>query len=161
MPITLQYVNDGSFEDPVIEYFSHGWPTHVDVVCTDRFPAGYLLGARLSGGVSIRKPDYREFKRVARVTLPTTFDQDAKFWEFLKDQLGKPYDWIGVADFAVPFIPDRNWRDESRWFCSDLIERAKEVCGLYPHPLAAPANLLTPSDSLNLSSAFAEVHYVH
>lgn len=39
---------------------------------------------------------------------------------FLNSQLGKPYDWNAI--FAFPFR--KNWHDEKKWFCSELVTEA-------------------------------------
>ena len=46
---------------------------------------------------------------------------------FLKDQLGKKYDWLGILGF-----PLRNWRLErkTRWFCSELVFTAFQRAGV-------------------------------
>jgi hypothetical protein len=157
--VTLQYVAGHHAHDKLIQYFSHGWPTHVDVVWPPSIPGGpdRLFGARLYGGVAIRQFDYEEFAKVARVMLPMTAEQEAKFFAFCKLQMGKPYDVLDIAAFAVGYR--RDWRDTDKWFCSELVEAAVEASGFYRR-IASPTNFVTPSDSLNLSSAFAEVIYV-
>lgn len=37
--------------------------------------------------------------------------------EFLESQLGKPYDWLGITGFVLPFIND----DDKKWFCSEYV----------------------------------------
>ena len=42
-----------------------------------------------------------------------------------RSQIGKPYDWLGVAGIGLR----RDWRDESRWYCSELVAWAIEQGG--------------------------------
>lgn len=42
-----------------------------------------------------------------------------------RSQLGKPYDWLGVAGIGFR----RRWQDEDAWFCSELVAWAFEVAG--------------------------------
>ncbi|ADU96038.1 hypothetical protein Theam_0064 [Thermovibrio ammonificans HB-1] len=46
---------------------------------------------------------------------------------FLHDQVGKPYDWLGILGF-----PLRNWKLEkrNRWFCSELVFTAFKRAGI-------------------------------
>jgi uncharacterized protein YycO len=41
-------------------------------------------------------------------------------------QIGKPYDFLAVA--AMPFR--RDWRDDKRWFCSELAIAGFEQAGI-------------------------------
>lgn len=59
---------------------------------------------------------------------PLSAAQEAKAENFLYDQLGKKYDFIGV----LRFITRRPATDEGRWFCSEL---ATEVAGAVGRPL--------------------------
>ncbi len=49
--------------------------------------------------------------------------------DFAEQQVGKPYDWGGA--FAIPFWNGRNWQNDSKWFCSELIA-ACAVAGKTP-----------------------------
>jgi hypothetical protein len=50
-----------------------------------------------------------------------TLDVDAApVFEFMVSQLGKPYDWGGVFSLGI----HRNWHDENKWFCSELLAAA-------------------------------------
>lgn len=45
-----------------------------------------------------------------------------------RSQIGKPYDWQGVAGIGFR----RRWQDDDAWFCSELVAWAFEAGG---HPL--------------------------
>jgi uncharacterized protein YycO len=67
-------------------------------------------------------------------------------------QIGKPYDFSAVSGIAF----DRDWHDENRWFCSELIAVAFEKVG---HPLlstrpSAVSWRVTPRDLLLSRSLF-------
>lgn len=47
--------------------------------------------------------------------------------EFLKDQVGKPYDWRAILGWATS---DRDWADDSAWFCFELVAAAAKAGGL-------------------------------
>jgi uncharacterized protein YycO len=46
--------------------------------------------------------------------------------EWLDKQVGKGYDFTGLV--AVPLL--RDWQDENKWFCSELIARALIEAGV-------------------------------
>jgi hypothetical protein len=147
--LTLQFSTEADPVSALIRAFSHGPFSHVDAVLSD----GRLLGARADGGVQARAGGYAPFSRVLRVALPAHDDQAARFHDFLTAQLGRPYDLRAIAAFAV----DRDWRRPDAWFCSELQCAALEAAGWFAHPIATPANRVTPADLLLLCSAFVEV----
>ena len=106
--------------------------SHVDVI----MPDGRLLGARsdviggMPEGVQIRPEKYADWAEVLRVFKDVTADQEAMFYTFLNRQLGKPYDKIGIVDFIFGMAHDRNWRDETAWFCSELVIAALDYAGI-------------------------------
>ena len=55
---------------------------------------GRLLGARLDGGVQIRPPNYEKF--VERVVIAVPYYKERAYWDFLKAQIGKPYDKLAL-----------------------------------------------------------------
>ena len=147
--IVLQFVSGEGIESEAIEAYSHGVVSHVDAV----MPDGKLLGARLEGGVQIREPDYEKFDRIVRVqvpTLPTVVDD---FYDWLKTQIGKPYDIAAIAAFGF----GRNWREDGTWYCAELIAAGLER-HYFPYPLVSPTNRITPADLLLVLSALVPVH---
>lgn len=162
-PVTLQFVAGVKAHDKLIQFYSHGWPTHVDVVWPPNIPGGpeRLFGARWDYGhcVAIRALGYEKFVKVARITLPMTNEQKVKFFAFCKQQMGKPYDDIDIVSLAIPAIR-RIWRDNpDAWYCSELTEAAIEETGFW-RPIATATNMVTPTLQFNIASAFAEVVYV-
>ena len=86
--ITLQFVTSRDPESWAIRMFQCGWCSHVDSVMED----GRLLGAQSDGGVQIRRPNYEKFSRVERVVISVPYYKERAYWDFLKAQIGKPYD---------------------------------------------------------------------
>lgn len=67
-------------------------------------------------------------------------------YEWALTQVGKGYDYSAIAGIAL----DRNWRDLSRWFCSELVAMAFEQVGspiLSTRPSASVWRI-TPRDLL-------------
>jgi hypothetical protein len=143
--ITLQFLAGMDFSSNLISWFGGGPAySHVDAVLAD----GRLLGARQEGGVAIRAADYYGQTKTLRVEIPTTTPQTDRFWNFIDQQIGKPYDSKAIIGFVV----GRDWRDPGSWFCSELIAAGLEEADLV-HKLACPANKVTPADLVLILSA--------
>ena len=72
---------------------------------------------------------------------------------FLRDQVGKPYDWLGILGF-----PLRNWKLEksNRWFCSELVFAAFKYAGVELLRETHPSEV---SPRLFLKSPFLKFEY--
>ena len=127
--ITLQLSAMDDVGSLAIRAFSHGPFSHVDAV----MPDGNLLGARsdemegVAAGVQIRTPGYADFSAIKHVVLPTIVECEGAFYDFLKTQIGKPYDHSAILGFAL----DRDWRQSDSWFCSELVAAALEQAGYF------------------------------
>lgn len=54
--------------------------------------------------------------------------------EWFNKNMGKPYDWFGVARFVLPFLRQR----PDEWFCSEACAEAigvRDGCGMSPDDL--------------------------
>src|ERR1700751_4974409 len=146
--ITLQFVTCG---DPA----SWGHP-HISarLVLARRLGHGWgrLLGARLDGGVAIRPPNYEKFTRVERVVISVPYYKERAYWDFLKAQVGKPYDKLAIVAFAV----NRNWRSPDAWFCDELVAAGLEQAEVV-RKLAPCVNRLDVRDLYLVVSAIAPV----
>lgn len=148
--IVLQFVSGKDLGADLIKWFSAGGWSHVDAVLRDG-----LLGARSDcvggkpAGVQVRDPSYVGDAQVLRVQLECAPAMVDAFEAFLRAQIGKPYDVEGIAGF----IFGRDWRDDSAWFCSELVASALEACGFFEYPLAAPTYKVTPAALLLAISA--------
>ncbi len=122
------------------------WASHAEAV----LPDGSLLGAHYDGGVQARPKGYDAsiMKREEIVSLPCPAATEAAFLDFLRAQLGKPYDIEAIA----ALVTGRDWRAPDSWFCSELISAALEDCG-YLLPLAADVSKITPRDLLLIPNA--------
>jgi hypothetical protein len=111
--ITLQFVTCSDPASWSIPTFQRGWCSHVDSVMDD----GSLLGAWLDGGVQIRPPNYEKFSRVERVVIAVPYYKERAYWDFLKAQVGKPYDKPAIVAFAV----NRDWHSPDAWFGDEVV----------------------------------------
>lgn len=58
--------------------------------------------------------------KAMQVTVPATPFQEYAAKEFVYHQLGKPYDIWGALGLGL----GRDWQDDQRWFCSELMAAA-------------------------------------
>lgn len=93
--------------------------SHVDLV-TDR---GTLIGATIPSGVI-------EYSVNHRLSGSSNYEYrdiecDERIVDFVRAQLGKPYDWKGIAGLEF----NRHWQDDDAWFCSELIGAGAVAAG--------------------------------
>lgn len=86
---------------------------------------GQIIEAAANGGVRVRPliELTRASSRHVFVAMPCV-DPGAVI-AAARTQVGKPYDWLGVAGIGLR----RRWQDADRWFCSELIAWAFEQGG--------------------------------
>jgi hypothetical protein len=131
----------------------------VDYVMAD----GNLLGASDSphapfiagnpAGVAIRPPDYQPFaiRRIANVYVPARVE--ARFDELMRSQLGEPFDSQAMhAVFKPDNMGNRDWRDASMWFCSEMKAWGFEESGALGVPPLVSKDRVTPADLLLIIS---------
>lgn len=113
--------------------------SHVDVIFDD----GYLIGAVAPNGVVYETLSHRlqMASKAVMMDLPVKSPEDAL--RFLHDQLAKPYDWLGVLGIGL----HRNWQEDDRWSCAELVAKAASVAGQKPfdekfYHRITPQNLL-------------------
>lgn len=101
--------------------------SHVDLV-DDRGAEPMLIGAVAPAGVVVVLMAER-LSLASRAVLVefTVPDRDAVLDAALS-QVGKPYDWLGVAGIA---LRGRDWQEDDCWFCSELVAWAFSKAG-YP-----------------------------
>jgi hypothetical protein len=149
--ITIRFVEHPGLFDRLCKFAQYGfWADHCDAVLT----GGLLLGSRFAGGVQIRAADYdvRDIAQEIRISLKVTPEQEAAFYAFLRDQVGKPYDSLAI----LAFVTQRDWQAPDAWFCDELIAAAMVAAGLLPQKTAIPVSRITVRDLFLLASTLAE-----
>jgi uncharacterized protein YycO len=138
--ICIQIVGEqGNFISAGIRLTTRSWASHAEFVDVD---ARVTLGARSQGGVKLRSQSEDYYSRVEQFTCANI----EKMYEFALTQVGKPYDYSAIFGIAL----HRDWHDESKWFCSELVAVAAERAGnplLSTRPSIQPYNI-TPRDLL-------------
>lgn len=122
-----------------IRYSTRSWASHAEFVDTDR---GVTFGARARGGVKERPCERDHYSKAEQFTAANI----THAYEWARTQAGKPYDFSAITGMAA----GRDWHDDARWFCSELIHVAFEKVGnplLSTRPSALPYRI-TPRDLL-------------
>ena len=120
MPVRVQIVTEKW--NPIsaaIRFSTRSWASHAEFIDTDQH---ITLGARSIGGVKVRPCAKDRYSRVEQFTAEGILHA----YEWARTQIGKPYDFSAIAGIAI----DRNWRDETKWFCSELVAASFEHVGL-------------------------------
>ena len=137
---------------------THSPFSHVDLLLDD----GNLLGASdnpdapvVSGnprGVAIRPPDYQRFAVRRDAVLATTTERKKRFHDFCFEQLGKPFDGSALSPraFLSREFTYRDWRDNDKWYCAELMGRATEIAPLLDWPIPGIKNRITAADLILL-----------
>ena len=145
--ITLRFVTHADAVSAGIRLGEYGfWASHVEAV----MPDGKLLGAHYEGGVLAREKGYDagKMERELIVSLPCDDATAQKFHDFLRGELGKPYDLRAIASL----VAERDWRTPDSWFCSELQTAALEASAWMPK-LADDVAKITPRDLLLIVSS--------
>lgn len=143
----------------VIEWWGGGGYSHaairipgknyvIDARSTDR----KINGREIPAGVQRRPMTYLKSMPNEWLQLVTTEEQNQKVVDFLKAQETKPYDFIGILDFVIGRVHDRNWRDDKAWFCSELVIAALEQAEIFPKIILNPP-VITPGTAACICSS--------
>lgn len=110
-------------------------------------------------GVAIRPGNYQDFRIRRRITIPAEDVVVKAFYDFCFAQIGKPFDHAAMKMryFLSDRFDDRDWRDDGKWFCAEMLGRAAEVSKLFPWKLVGVKNRLTGSDLLLILNPLYDV----
>jgi hypothetical protein len=148
--IPLRFVRGYGVASAAIAWMGSGRFSHVDYLMRD----GSLLGSRSDRlahrppGVQVRPFNYNRWKDSATLAIPSNEAQEKRMLDFLRAQIGKPYDHSAIWGFAL----GRDWRDDESWFCSELQTAALEYAGVIPE-LFTPSSKISPTCLCTLASA--------
>jgi hypothetical protein len=150
--IKLQYVLGNGLSSKAIAWFGGGKFSHVDIVLPGGFGyvEGFLLGARsdkirgISPGVQVRPAFYENWARRLVIEVPCSSDAFVSFHKYALDQRMKPYDKIAILGFLF----GRDWRDDSAWFCDEMVLCCGIQASIIPELKVIPANQIPPGGSL-------------
>ena len=127
--------------------------SHVEIGVYRKGRLGWV-GA-LPEGVVWKPYDYDPHCNYAIATIDCTYEQKAKVAEFIKAQMGKPYDFGAICGIWL----HRDWAKPDRWFCSELVAAACRHAGIKLVGDAEMLDRITPRDILYSPSVHVyEVH---
>ena len=112
------------------------WCAHVGFAL-----GGHVLDATPEYGVSLRAITPGDDDAYFRVNINP--DLSEKVLDMAGTQIGKPYDFRGALGVGL----HRDWQDENRWFCSELVAWAFKEAG-YPILRTEHLSRITPRDLL-------------
>lgn len=141
MSIVLIFSRSDRIGSRFIRFATWSEWSHVDAVLRDKT----LVGSVFDNGVT-------RYTLAKRIEASTGYgfravDGDAdKFEEYLLSQIGKPYDVSAI--FGLTFR--RDWAEDDKWFCSELIAAALTYAGV--EVLDKPAGRVTPQDLIESSA---------
>lgn len=98
--------------------------SHVELV----LPDGRLLGAAAPHGVQYDTMENR-LRIASEVALMQLPGNEEAVLAWATQQIGRPYDWLGVAGLGF----HRNWEEDDAWFCSEFVGRALKEGGYEPY----------------------------
>lgn len=137
--IRLRFVTEDDLVSALIREKTFSPYSHVEFLLDD----GTTLGARHEDGVQIRPFNYAHFSRTEILSAAVTDDEKRAILAFAHAQVGKPYDTGAILGLCA----DRDWRDPTKWFCSELCTAAFQQA----HPvlrIADNIDRITPRDLL-------------
>lgn len=80
--------------------------------CDFLLPTGHLFGAIPGVGVVVHTQGAEIRSAIYEIPVEDGF-------EYALEQMNKPYDFGAVLGLGLPF--PRNWQNDDRWFCSELV----------------------------------------
>jgi hypothetical protein len=143
-----------------IRWGTHSKYSHAEWLMSEGCYAGRRLGARADGGVQIRPGDYAKFTHELLISVPMSEKQYRDWETFMYKQLDKHYDFTAVFAFAFPFLRRQDWRNDTHWFCSELMTAGFEWVGVYNgKKLVLPYNAVSPGDCALVTAPFGDIIY--
>jgi len=143
---TIRFTRGTGLACWIVRTATWDWSSHVGFKLDD----GTVLDATPDFGVSIRNAVDDETTEYWKILAPKQHIANAV--TYAKGQVGKPYDWKAIIGMGLR----RDWHDDSKWFCSELVEGAFD----FVHwPLVRDADLLdriTPRD-LRMSTRIQKI----
>lgn len=112
----------------LLQWFSFGTKNHVSIQLDDVIyeAIGGRLGTSgvfMSGDVYCYHPEKK--KDWSLVSIKVNIQNKSSVKDFLRNQVGKGYDYRGIYGFLLRFIK----HNENKWYCSELGAEALRIGG--------------------------------
>lgn len=122
--ITVALFRGHKLVSKLIQWQTRSEYSHAAVV----LPSGEVIESREGKGVQILKElDYSK-EEIELYDVEVSDTQAVEIEAFLRDQIGKKYDWTMVARFITRRQESRS--SSQRWFCSELVFAAFQQAGV-------------------------------
>ena len=142
--LTVGYVYSTALTSRIIEYYeSSAGPSHATTLAEP----GYVIDARLHGGVALRPVSYLDGSRVDWYRVPCGHEKAAQDIDFLRNQIGMPYSVGDIIGFLAPAMFRKHLPARHPWMCSWLQLAAEVAAGVLPE-LPGQLRRLDPYEAL-------------
>lgn len=119
--VRLIFSNNTGIPAALIRFYTFSKITHCGILLDDY---SVLDSDYETKGVSIRSID--DFLKTKKEIVIKEYPRlSPEMITYAKSQLGKPYDLSAI--FGLPF--HRNWQDDNKWFCAELLLWASKMAG--------------------------------
>ncbi len=124
----IAFYRGTSLLDKLILFFSRGGYSH----CSILFDNGSMIESKPFIGVQKCDTIFSSLKCDTKVDIfevNTNRKQDKIIMDFLKNQIGKGYDYLSAIGFIV-YSTNEGRKSYGRWFCSELVFSAFKKAGI-------------------------------
>ena len=123
--LLVRFITQSDFVSDDIRFITHtpkAGPSHAEMGTKQ----GTWIGAHAKGGVQERAANYCTPTWERQYKIPVTPAQYEAAMEFLRSQIGKPYDFRDICGIFF----DRDWHTAGAWICSELVLVAMQHASL-------------------------------
>jgi uncharacterized protein YycO len=126
-PADLFFTTSRNFFSWAIRQRTWGKFSHVQIVTRITEQEKIEVISADAQGVYCRDAREEEFEHFAILTYPEMTDKEREnVCKFCFHQIGKPYDFVGLASFLLY----KELQDDNRWFCSEFAYVAYKQAGI-------------------------------
>jgi hypothetical protein len=110
----LLFTRERTLTSWLIRFVTWSTYSHVDLIINDQ-----VYGAKAFKGVHFAnlKDRLKEASSAEIMEIDFNFDDESILYDFINENLDKPYDWFGALSIGFK----REWQANDKWFCSELI----------------------------------------
>ena len=142
----IRFINSGkSFVGRGIDWVTNSLMDHTEII----MDSGDYLGARSSGGVMIRKPDYCKVTWERRYAIPCTDTQYNQIMAFATSKIGVKYNF---SDIAGLLFKNRHLNNPNELMCAQFNLESAQAGGLEMLNVLPDYDYLITPEILHLSS---------
>lgn len=142
----IRFINSGkSFVGRGIDWVTDSLMDHTEII----MDSGDYLGARSSGGVMVRNPDYCKVTWERRYAIPCTDQQLANIMAFAISKIGVKYNF---SDITGLLFKDRHINNPNGMICSQFVLESAQAGPLEMLNVLPGFDYLITPETLHLSS---------